>query len=801
MTYENDLPTSGADTGNQTMSKDRLKLLPAACFTVVFILLVASSFYFLYHAPVMGVQTSWNEQAKAWQVIAAEPSCPLKKGDLLLQLGDLRLGFHHLLTDNIYIAGRSEIFAWLEAKKAVYHALDRSDVQLRVMRKGQAIQIEVPVHKAGFSFLNGIESLHLLVGTAFFIIGLMVFRKKGFEEVSLVFCLMCMALAVIFITNAASLMSEIVYDPDFFSLMNLINIPGPTATGAFMLHFSLLMPVKRGFLSRYPRIIVPLYALCAAAALSLSLEVMNILFPVLFIGALAFMVQGYIRYKDPILRQQMRWVVSGFVFGLLPFVLINALPLLIMGERLINDTIPGLFLIFIPLFMAFAIQRTRLMDIDTLYDNTLIYAATFGVLTVMDVTLVSAFAHLLPEAYKTYGTPLIILSLWLAVILYMPVRNRFQVWIKRMLKRELYDLNEVSTRLSSSLISAPDVPAVFDKTMEVIDETLHPLGASSGLIRGTTPVFPDAGDGLPAGLWALAPGMTCSRHLYEVFGPGDLPPDYSAGVLVPIPGQGGSAGFILLKNKHSGRMYGRDDLRLLDMAARLAGLAIESIRSREAMQRKEKETQAVREHISREIHDGIGSNFSNAIMMLDLLSNEISGTSGENRRIRDMKDLLSEGLSEMRGLIMTLEEQDSTLEDLADLVHDKTDRLLSGKGIKYGLHRDIKDCNLPLNPLVMHHVLRIVQEALTNALKHSGASEVLVRILEEGGVLTLSVTDNGRGFDTKGGKASGYGLRNMRRRCSEIGADLSITSVPGKGASVSLVLSVGPDAPLTASGG
>jgi signal transduction histidine kinase len=776
------------------MSSEQVKILLTSGSSALFILLVFSSLYFLYRAPVLGIETTWNEKESLWQVAEAVPGSPLKQSDRLMEIGDVRLGFHHLLTDNIHIHHRADIFAWFEAKRAVFSQLNRPRVRVVLTRDGHTMHADVPVHEARFSFLKRLEALHLLVGAAFFIIGLAVFRKKGFDEVSVVFCLMCMAMMLTFVTNATSMMGEIVYEPAYFALMNIINIPNPIAIAAFLLHLSLLMPEKRHFLVRLRRLTRLFYALCAIIAFTLSIEVMNIVFPILFIGALLSLGQGYMKYKNPVSRQQSRLLIFGFGLGLLPFVLINGIPMIFTGERLMNDTIPGLFLIFIPLFMAFAIQKYHLMDIDSLFDNTLIYSATFGVLTIMDMGVVSIFSSLRPEAYRVYEPLVTVLPIWLAIILYVPVRNRFKEWVKRLLKREIYDLNEVSLRLSGRLISAVDIPSVFEKTTGVIDETLHPLGGCPYLFteQGIAPVTSGVCGELPPGWADEARTLASSRHLYEIYKTEDLPLEYSAGIFVPIAGPTAISGCLVLKNKHSGRMYGRNDLNLLDMAARQASLAIESIRSREAMRRKEKEAHEVREHISREMHDGIGGSFSNAIMMLDLLSEEVSDVAGSSGRIESLKDLLNDGLSEIRNLIRTMEEEGSTLGDLADLVKDKTDRLLSGKGIRHGVLLDIGKHDLPLPTLVIHHIMRIVQEGITNALKHSDATEMQVRVREKDGLLSISITDNGRGFDVGLPDAGGYGLRNMKKRCDEMGADLRFSSSRGNGSEISVKLPVMP---------
>jgi hypothetical protein len=95
---------------------------------------------------------------------------------------------------------------------------------------------------------------------------------------------------------------------------------------------------------------------------------------------------------------------------------------------------------------------------------------------------------------------------------------------------------------------------------------------------------------------------------------------------------------------------------------------------------------------------------------------------------------------------------------------------------------------IDINPDSVLPILRIVQEALTNALKHSNARAVQVVVaVERGGDaewLNLRVTDNGRGIVEE--RVGGRGLLNMRNRANRIGAQLKIDTVPGAGTKVSL---------------
>jgi signal transduction histidine kinase len=94
-----------------------------------------------------------------------------------------------------------------------------------------------------------------------------------------------------------------------------------------------------------------------------------------------------------------------------------------------------------------------------------------------------------------------------------------------------------------------------------------------------------------------------------------------------------------------------------------------------------------------------------------------------------------------------------------------------------------------LDASVEHHLLRIGLEALTNALKHSGARRVLIRLRFDRGDVQLVVQDDGRGFDP--GQSSGddrFGLRGIRERVDKLGGSLSIESREGGGTRLAVTI-------------
>jgi len=85
-------------------------------------------------------------------------------------------------------------------------------------------------------------------------------------------------------------------------------------------------------------------------------------------------------------------------------------------------------------------------------------------------------------------------------------------------------------------------------------------------------------------------------------------------------------------------------------------------------------------------------------------------------------------------------------------------------------------------------VFRIIQEAMSNARKHSGADCIQLSFEKDGGMVRIRIQDNGRGFDSRqaSGATGHYGLRFMLERAGQLGGELHIQSAPGAGTCVVL---------------
>jgi signal transduction histidine kinase len=181
-----------------------------------------------------------------------------------------------------------------------------------------------------------------------------------------------------------------------------------------------------------------------------------------------------------------------------------------------------------------------------------------------------------------------------------------------------------------------------------------------------------------------------------------------------------------------------------------------------------------RQRIMQDMHDGLGSQLLSSLMLVErgALSNE------------QVAQILRESIDDMRLAIDALAADDSDLLSALGNMRFRMEPRLRVAGIE--LQWDAR--NLPeevdVDPNGVLPILRIVQEALTNAIKHSRARVVRVTLgVEHEGDsqwLSIRITDNGRGLAAATGGA-GRGMLNMRNRASRIGAFLKVETVPGAG--------------------
>ncbi|HTD14399.1 MAG TPA: GAF domain-containing protein, partial [Chthoniobacterales bacterium] len=252
---------------------------------------------------------------------------------------------------------------------------------------------------------------------------------------------------------------------------------------------------------------------------------------------------------------------------------------------------------------------------------------------------------------------------------------------------------------------------------------------------------------------------------------------------IPLISRGQANGVLSLRFKEE-RHLSQDELEIAQALATQAALAIQLTRL--AKSAKESAVLGERNRLAGEIHDSLAQNFAGISMQLSAAAGAVRTKSKDAiSHVERAIDLARFGLSEARRSALSLR---------SDVIEES--------GLIQALHRLVERSNIPgllqcslrssrireetLTPQVQQDLLRIAQEAISNAIRHARPTVISVTFRCNPPNLVLRITDNGSGFD-KGRKMTGregFGFANMQARAKKLGADLKIRTRVGGGTSV-----------------
>ncbi|MFC4597148.1 histidine kinase [Cohnella hongkongensis] len=200
-----------------------------------------------------------------------------------------------------------------------------------------------------------------------------------------------------------------------------------------------------------------------------------------------------------------------------------------------------------------------------------------------------------------------------------------------------------------------------------------------------------------------------------------------------------------------------------------------------------------RQRLARELHDAV----SQQLFAISMTATAVGRTMDHDferarRQVELIEEMASAAQSEMRALLLHLRPVHLEGKRLAQAIPELVEEMKAKVPVDISI--DIEQ-DLPLNKGVENHLFRIVQEALSNTLRHSKATKMDIVLQRREEAVRLGIRDNGIGFDTQVKKQASYGMTNMEERVNELGGSLNITSAPGKGTRIEIRV------PLMAEGG
>nr|CAA9295142.1 hypothetical protein AVDCRST_MAG63-4717 [uncultured Armatimonadetes bacterium] len=258
-------------------------------------------------------------------------------------------------------------------------------------------------------------------------------------------------------------------------------------------------------------------------------------------------------------------------------------------------------------------------------------------------------------------------------------------------------------------------------------------------------------------------------------------------LLVPLLARDAVVGCLSIRSSEP-RDFRPEERALARALAQQAMLAVELTRL------AEHEQQAAvleeRNRLAGEIHDTLAQGFVGIVMQLDA-AEEVLAREPEAARphMARAHSLARTSLAEARRSVSALSPAHAARDEvgLPEAFARMVEEMASGWALKPRFLVEGRPHRLAAG--AEHDLRRIGQEALTNALKHSRAQEIVVRLTYGSTGVRLSVRDNGRGFDADrpAAREGGFGLNGMHERARRIRADLSIRSAPGRGTKITVV--------------
>ena len=261
-------------------------------------------------------------------------------------------------------------------------------------------------------------------------------------------------------------------------------------------------------------------------------------------------------------------------------------------------------------------------------------------------------------------------------------------------------------------------------------------------------------------------------------------PDMRSFLGVPIVGSDEILGALYVTDKLGSGEFSAEDQELIETFAAHAAVAIQNTRLYERS--RELHIVEERNRLARELHDSITQRLFalrlTGAAAASLLERDPAAAQAQLERLHQ---LTGEAIEELREVILALRPAAIEAEGLAATLAKHVDLLRRA----YGRRIDLEVAGAPQLPAAAAtDVLRIAQEALQNALRHSGAARLTVRLEAGDGRVVLSVSDEGTGFDPAAPavRSRRLGLTSMEERAREHGGTLRISSQPGAGTTVRL---------------
>jgi signal transduction histidine kinase/HAMP domain-containing protein len=348
---------------------------------------------------------------------------------------------------------------------------------------------------------------------------------------------------------------------------------------------------------------------------------------------------------------------------------------------------------------------------------------------------------------------------------------------------ELVALNDLASSLTRSL----NPEEIIRDALSALRAIAPVSGARGYLMRagrlGQVAAGADGTTAPDAGLAAAAEVSVRDEVLVERV------EDHERIIAVPLIGGDGALGALVVRTRR--RRPAEQTLRLFRAIGDQVGLALRTA----ALSAESQKTAVLSERarLAREIHDTLAQQLTAVVLQLEAAEGLV-GRDGDRARMAldTARDMARSALQEARRSVWDLRPTPLTATGLVAALAAEVEGWRERSGIAARFRSDHVRRPLSLHPAAEVALLRILQEALTNVARHSGATRVVVRLDRLGEEVRLTIEDDGGGFVAEAGHREGaFGLVGMAERARLARGTLTVTSAPGRGTTVSVQLPLG----------
>jgi signal transduction histidine kinase len=260
------------------------------------------------------------------------------------------------------------------------------------------------------------------------------------------------------------------------------------------------------------------------------------------------------------------------------------------------------------------------------------------------------------------------------------------------------------------------------------------------------------------------------------------------GLYVPLVARGRAIGIVVVHDKTGKEArFSEADLRLAEMFAARAAVAVDLSErvARDTVRRVIEAQELERRRLARELHDETGQALTSILLGLRGIRAARNATEAEQVET-ELREVVVQALQDVRSLAVEL--RPTALDDfgLVPALERLAETFGERSGIETVFEPHLGADRLP--PEAETALYRLVQEALTNVVKHAEASQVSIVLTRRDGGVTALIEDDGHGFDVDQVDSAALGLVGMRERLALLGGTLAIESPPGEGTTIAAYL-------------